>query len=105
MFHQIMLVALSGFAISAVAANDAQKHTPQETCKHASELAEKIMLARQSGFPAADAMDVAGDSEIVRRMVIQAYKSPKFLTEESKKAQAVEFGNRMYVECAGAIMQ
>ena len=78
-----------------------------EACKMVSQIAEKIMTARQVGVPMANAMDVMIDSPGVlgnagKVLVEMAYEVPRFQTEEFQHREVVEFGNQAYSMCLRA---
>jgi len=93
-----MLGALA--CTSVLADKDVPSQSQVDVCKDISGTATSVMQARQNGVPIVEMMDIAGDSELLRYIVMQAYEGPRYSTEPHKKRAEVEFSNRMFLECA-----
>lgn len=76
-------------------------------CESASKLASSIMLARQYDMPMSHAMGMAASySQPLRQqteaMIVSAYESPHFQTEEHIQREALDFANQAYLACTKA---
>jgi hypothetical protein len=67
-------------------------------CKDFETLARKVMDGRLSGVSMSDVMAIKG-SESFKFIVIEAYESPKYSSEQRKKEAIDEFGNSIYLRC------
>lgn len=69
------------------------------------ELAEKIMMVRQSGKPLSALLEAMANGEdarvnkITRSMILQAYEMPQYSTDEYRASTAAEFRNTMELYC------
>lgn len=78
-----------------------------DECATVSAAAMKIMEARQSEVPMA-AMMMAADQQdgayqaLTRELVISAYERDLRYSEESKRREITEFGNKAYQVCLAA---
>lgn len=84
-------------------------------CRTISSMAESTMNARQSGISMADTLDgflkvitnsskLSEDTkvsfrEMAKRMVVEAYESPKYEVEEMRNNSINDFGNSWYLSC------
>lgn len=75
-------------------------------CQLQSQIAVKVMEARQSGVPLANMMEInaklAGDGAekvLYDEMTIRAYEAPRFETEARKVQIATEFSNEIMIAC------
>lgn len=84
-----------------VALNASAKET--DTCKNIAEVAETIMDARQSGVSVVDMMEIAGDNDLMKKMVIYAYKQPKYNGAEFRRKEIASFKNEFYIACYEAL--
>lgn len=73
----------------------------KSTCQQFEKMAELIMKSRQAGISMSEVMGVSKISEIelARKMVIAAYESPRYQTEEMKQRAIEEFKNEAYLQC------
>lgn len=81
----------------------------EKYCKNLYQLAENIMLFRQEGVSVIKQMELiesAKPSEdfkgLMEMMVEEAYKKPKFSSEEYKTEAITEFANDIYIQCKRA---
>lgn len=79
-----------------------QKPDPKEVCSNLSELAEVAMKSRQMGMPMREAMDVAGESDLLQHLIFEAYSSPAYSTERMQEKTISEFGSKQYLLCIKA---
>ncbi len=75
-------------------------------CQLQSQIAVKVMEARQSGVPLANMMEIntklAGDGAekvLYDEMTIRAYEAPRFETEARRVQIATEFSNEIMIAC------
>ena len=101
MKNQIKFVVLA-IAITSSAVNADQF----ETCKVITKAAESIMDGRQNGTNAEDFYERIEKTvkdeqakEILMILVKEAYKTPKFSTEEYKLNAVSEFKNKCMIAC------
>lgn len=79
------------------------------TCASISELAETVMEARMNGISMKDSMAINENHEnellkdILRGLIIEAYNTPLYYTEEAKENQKREFSNAAYLSCIKAL--
>lgn len=86
-------------------ANDyAQEYAKTKTCEQIYDDAYATMKSRQSGMPMPMAIEIAGDYQGLRNMVIFAYKSRQFghYWPERAEIESVEFANDYYQACLTA---
>lgn len=76
------------------------------TCPQMSEMAEKVMEARQSGVPMAKMMEISesnglGEPEInfMQGAIAMAYEETAWRTEEAQRRAVTEFGNGIMLAC------
>jgi hypothetical protein len=88
-------------AVAIVAASSAVAETKQETCTLIGKLAAVIMEKRQDGVDMSSLMEIA-ESEIVKRMVIFAYDTPRYSSEDYKRTAVQDFANEAMGVCYGS---
>ena len=76
----------------------------KEFCLTQLELAESVMLARQTGVPINRMLNrINGATDTFYNyhvlLVEDAYSTPRFLTEEYKRQAVVDFGTKIYNIC------
>jgi hypothetical protein len=76
----------------------AQEPTGQQLCASFGDLAETIMQNRQNGVPMSKMMD-ATDLELARAIILDAYKLPRFSSEDYQEKQTADFRNEVELEC------
>jgi len=91
-----MSVSLSGTAL-------AEEASPYEGCKAIASVASTIMKSRQIGVPLTKVLDWAESHEKFTEMLLpivkSAYRVPKFSTEKYQTRAALEFENKVMLEC------
>ena len=68
-------------------------------CDEMAQLAEVVMEARQNGASMRSIMEIAGDNQLARVIVIEAYDRSRFTTEEYKRMAINDFSNDVYQIC------
>tara|TARA_R110002049_G_scaffold96042_1_gene235486 strand:+ start:115 stop:408 length:294 start_codon:yes stop_codon:yes gene_type:complete len=74
-------------------------HAEQSNCQGVSSLARVIMESRQTGVNIIDVINAVDDNELAKVIIIEAYKDPKFSTDDYKKTSINEFASRWYIIC------
>lgn len=69
------------------------------TCEQIHDAAEAFMEARQSGVSVTDMMEVAGDDQVIRNMVIGAYSVTEYHTPEYQRRAVREYAEAWYIGC------
>lgn len=96
--NKLLITVSLAMSLSVSASNERN-----ELCKDIGGLAKSIMQARQSGAPAHDLIEILGDdNESLRAIVIDAYSTPMFSTDEFKNREVTKFMNKWYLGCLGA---
>ena len=67
-------------------------------CKDYAKLGKVSMQLRQNGLSVVDAIGTIKHHEL-DFIIIEAYKEPRWHTKERKNEAAVEFENRVYLDC------
>lgn len=99
----ILALALAGCTSEAdevAVAEDRQ--LAQDLCREMSALAETTMGARQEGVRMADLMDRTRDGEVgdySRALITEAYRRPRFQSDEHQQRSIVDFANEVYHAC------
>lgn len=75
----------------------------EDPCVVLSELAAQIMQNRQGGVPLSDMMRIAGDNEMVRAMVLEAYNQPRFNTSSYQLEAIQDFSDSIAFICYNAM--
>lgn len=70
-----------------------------EFCTRASELAALTMKNRQNGVTLAQALPTAGDSELLQRMVIDAYEQGAMRSPDNMIRQQQDYANEWMLHC------
>lgn len=73
-----------------------------ELCDNWGALARTTMDARQAGVPMRkliDGMNPGDQSETMTRMIVLAYDSPRYHTDEHQQREITEFENKVYAAC------
>lgn len=97
----LMLAACS---LSSAGAHPAKEPGQVELCEAMSEMAGKIMTARQRGVPMSTLATLPqSDSEEVRNLrkelLIAAFESPRYSSEDYQEKAVVDFKNGVFLEC------
>lgn len=98
---------LLGFGLLAMASctNAASPDSGKDDfCKSVMEAAEVTMRGRLTGVSAIDAIELAnkatGDiNDMLRGMIIDAYSSYNYSTDEYKSSAINEFATKYYIDC------
>ena len=69
------------------------------TCKKIESAARATMMARQEGTPMSKMMEGAGDNDLLRAIVVRAYKTNKFMTSAYKMEAVNDYGEELYLAC------
>ena len=97
-----MKKVIAAILLMAVASTS-QAETKHETCTHISNLAEKVMEARLNGVKITHMMQVASESgpieQIMTDMVVIAYQSYSYKTDDYKLSAIRDFGAQYYIDC------
>ncbi|MDE1992197.1 MAG: hypothetical protein KGI75_06815 [Rhizobiaceae bacterium] len=72
-------------------------------CQQLGELAKRVMHNRQVGVDMSDMMKIANDGKatgpVLRDLVLMAYDSPQYSTDEMQAAAVQEFANKVELNC------
>lgn len=73
-------------------------------CESIMEAAEVTMRSRQTGISAVEAIELANNATgsmktMLREMVVKAYSSPRYSTDEYRKSAADDFATEYYINC------
>lgn len=95
---------LSSLLLSSIAHADTEPTgeaiSPQAYCRDIVFMgADVIMRARQLGRPMPELYDAFSTSEVLQQIVVLAYDSPRFNTQEYKDKAVQDFSNKLYMEC------
>ncbi len=94
------LALATALAATPAFANDgATGQTRAETCAGLHKYAHAVMEGRQAGVPMPAAMSVADEIPLFEEIVIQAYKTPRWRTEERMIAASDDYANEWYLIC------
>tara|TARA_B110000093_G_scaffold71523_1_gene77800 strand:- start:1673 stop:1981 length:309 start_codon:yes stop_codon:yes gene_type:complete len=88
-----VLVVLTMIATPAVA------DSRMEVCKIVSEGASGIMKIRQDGVPLISILTALKHNKMFVQLVLIAYDTPKYSTEENQQGAITEFGNTVLLQC------
>lgn len=93
---KVLLSVLILFA--GLSRSQAEEVTAMEYCNQIYKTAKSVMSARQEGV---ELINLAPhmQEEFWKEMLISAYSSPKYSTDEYKQEAKVEFANQYYLEC------
>jgi hypothetical protein len=81
--------------------------TPQakEYCESVSGLAYSIMSNRQSGVAMSEVLKVdKDDDKVFQHMVLEAYKSPRYVTPEVQMQSKEDFRDKWHLRCVRSLM-
>lgn len=73
--------------------------TKEEHCATAYRLAQLIMDARQINMPLPDTLAIVADSPKPVAMVQEAYRQPRYLSNEFQTNASIDFANKHYTRC------
>lgn len=75
------------------------------TCIKFEELATKIMRDRQAGTPVGQVLARTGGDDLLRKVVLEAYDTPRFGSDKYQQRAITEFANKWAVECYKSLEQ
>ena len=100
----IALLATLVFATSAQAAPKEIPNLNMDKCIEISEFAQEVMTARQNGEPMTNYLNVENPPyESYRSMVIAAYNTNRYGSEEYKQESIQDFENMAMLACVEAM--
>lgn len=88
---------------SSVFSADKPAESAEDECATFHKYAATVMDARQAGVAMPEMMEIAGDSKLLKHIVVQAYKQARFGSEKMQKRQVDDFANDIYLECFEAV--
>lgn len=94
--------------IISLTTNQANAETWQEICKLNAEVSATIMKGRQNGVEMSKMIELIADSnnkEGAEAVVIAAYDTPRYRTDEMITRSIEDFRNEIYLACAKAHKQ
>lgn len=71
----------------------------EDKCKKIEGLAESVMDARQRGVSASDMMELAGDSLLVRAVVLDSFETSTYSSTSVRQRAVREFKDKWYIWC------
>ena len=71
----------------------------KEVCTAVSETASLIMELRQSNAPLSAILEVVRDVAILEELVMEAYKKPRYSSDEYQNNAIADFGNLAMLTC------
>jgi hypothetical protein len=83
-------------AVSASALAQPREH---ELCRQIGQAASVTMEARQAGVAMSNVMSNAADTDILKKIVIDAYSYPRFGSSEFRDRAVEEFRNKWELAC------
>jgi hypothetical protein len=86
----LIIAAAAAFTLTFAQAQD---------CKGLGDLAEKVMELRQAGGALSDIMSNPELSSLTKRMAVDAYKTPRYSTEEVQRRAVTDFRADWEVAC------
>lgn len=99
MRYALFLILIPLFASQMVLA----KNQKEATCKTLEKLAEAVMTARQEGAPMSEIYmkdyGSADRNKIMKSLIKEAYKTPRFNSQQSKKSSVDDFKNEKFSHC------
>ncbi|HDI2987011.1 TPA: hypothetical protein ACJK7E_000523 [Acinetobacter baumannii] len=79
------------------------KSQNEATCKTLEKLAEAVMIARQEGAPMSEIYmkdyGSADRNKVMKSLIKEAYKTPRFNSQQSKKNAVDDFKNEKFSYC------
>ena len=85
--------------LALLAFNAQAEQTKEDLCFEYEKLARHLMDARQYGVPLAKAYKTAKDSQVIKNMVLNAYKEPMWPTDEYKEKAINTFSDEWLLVC------
>ena len=94
------MIKTIAFVFAASVPSDGNLETdPNVICPSLGRAAYAVMDARQAGVPVSKAMELAGDNDFWKAVVLQAYAVPRFSVDENKKQASDDFRNAIELGC------
>ncbi|GGA81161.1 hypothetical protein GCM10011491_05560 [Brucella endophytica] len=93
-----ILIAAALSAMPALAAPGDTQADKDAACKSWGDLAAVIMKLRQTEAPMSEAIKGTGDDSS-RRLIIEAYKEPAYLSEDGQARAVDRFRNEIELAC------
>jgi hypothetical protein len=94
-----MNMTFAALALVAASFTTETTQTLQDRCQAIGNLAEGIMMGRQRGISMSHMMGVAGDMELARLLVIEAYDVPRMSMPENQRREVEDFRNMVESIC------
>jgi hypothetical protein len=88
-----------------VLAQPALAQPAQKVCEGVGAAAETAMKARQAGVPMSAVMSHAGTTEILQKIVIDAYSVTRYGTDEYQERAVQEFRNKWELACFSLVIR
>lgn len=95
---KLLAIALTFTAATAFAEVD----NNHEHCKSLSGLAESVMAHRQDGTSVVTLMELA-DLPVTRLLIEEAYKKPRYSSEQYQRRAVSDFRDEYYIICLKAM--
>lgn len=93
---------LTGLALSVAMTAPVFASDVIKQCKAFEELASSIMSARQNNVSITKSLEIVGDNESMKSIVMDAYSQPAMRTPENALRQRAEFANKWAMLCIKA---
>ncbi|NLS13019.1 hypothetical protein HGP28_08975 [Vibrio sp. SM6] len=94
---------LVGVLSALSSASNAAEVTQADVCRELGDLSVKIMTARQNGIPLSTMLEALNDDTAVanhmKQVIIEAYKQPRYSTDEMRARTIEDFRNDVELEC------
>jgi isopentenyl diphosphate isomerase/L-lactate dehydrogenase-like FMN-dependent dehydrogenase len=85
--------------LALLMALSAPAQAEQASCEQIAELAKSIITARQQGVSVVKMMGLSGDRDLVEMIVVDAYDSHRYITNEAKARKASNFRDKWFLAC------
>ena len=92
----LSLIAIMAFTAPAIAT---AQDKAAEQCELAVQIAEAIMQNRQAGTPISKMMEVADGNQAIIGLILVAYDTPRFSTQEYQLQAVTDFSNEVGLAC------
>ena len=105
------ILAIIGLALCCSVAqaeestSDELRRLSDEVCALYASLAENMMEAHQSGVSLSEALATTDTYEVGRKIVMEAYDSPRYRTDGAKRRAVEKFRDSIHVRCLKEISQ
>lgn len=95
----MLALALAGALWAGAGAAQEADIDPDVFCDELAGLAEALMDVRQSGGELGFALGVAGDSDLIRSVVLDAWRVPRMSVPENQQREVSDFRDRWHLLC------